>query len=314
MTSFCVDAVQSVLLAQLGLDSEVQDYVKGFLGAIDEDEDEEDTTANLSAILAGFSESFADCSPEEQLATCTGILAAWQAALQDGSHEASPGLPPMLMYATSKHTEDAMSHGSLQRRNEKAETAKHGVQSEVSEVSATAPCPAPRKQATVSKKSPSFLSVKELCPQASEALIDYVLRQHDLHDALNLIFEHGAAKLEEDMLLDLRTQAAQKAREEQADAKAMERNRSAVMARYDEQVDRGDARHNPTPNSVARVRPGARLKKKARPKGGHTEVRYANNVAQHVKVGQKYVVENTQEAWDGGSRGKVNTKGKRGAG
>jgi hypothetical protein len=45
-----------------------------------------------------------------------------------------------------------------------------------------------------------------------------------------------------------------------------------------------------------------------------TQVRYHNGVPVHVRKGEKYVVEVLQEEWDGGSRGKVKTKGKRGKG
>ncbi|GAX73881.1 hypothetical protein CEUSTIGMA_g1331.t1 [Chlamydomonas eustigma] len=44
------------------------------------------------------------------------------------------------------------------------------------------------------------------------------------------------------------------------------------------------------------------------------KVRYHNGVPVHVRKGEKYVVEVVQEEWDGGSRGKVKTKGKRGKG
>jgi len=45
-----------------------------------------------------------------------------------------------------------------------------------------------------------------------------------------------------------------------------------------------------------------------------TQVRYHDGVPVHMRKGQKYVVENLKEEWDGGSRGKVKTKGKRGKG
>lgn len=44
------------------------------------------------------------------------------------------------------------------------------------------------------------------------------------------------------------------------------------------------------------------------------QVRYLNAVPVHVRKGEKYLVENLQEEWDGGSRGRVKTKGKRGKG
>ena len=44
------------------------------------------------------------------------------------------------------------------------------------------------------------------------------------------------------------------------------------------------------------------------------EVRYVNGVPVHTRKGEKYIVENLKEEWDGGSRGKVKTKGKRGKG
>lgn len=44
-----------------------------------------------------------------------------------------------------------------------------------------------------------------------------------------------------------------------------------------------------------------------------TQIRYNNNEIVSRK-GEKYVVEKLQEDWDGGSTGKVYTKGKRGKG
>ena len=43
------------------------------------------------------------------------------------------------------------------------------------------------------------------------------------------------------------------------------------------------------------------------------QVRYNNNQVVSYR-GEKYVVENLKEEWDGGSSGKVYTKGKRGKG
>ena len=44
------------------------------------------------------------------------------------------------------------------------------------------------------------------------------------------------------------------------------------------------------------------------------QVRYHDGVPVHLRKGEKYVVESLKEEWDGGSRGKVKTKGKRGKG
>lgn len=44
------------------------------------------------------------------------------------------------------------------------------------------------------------------------------------------------------------------------------------------------------------------------------QVRYREGVAVRLGKGEKYVVEKVGEEWDGGSRGKVFTKGKRGKG
>lgn len=57
---------------------------------------------------------------------------------------------------------------------------------------------------------------------------------------------------------------------------------------------------------------GADLKKAE--SSSKQEVRYVDGMPVYTRKGEKYVVENLKEEWDGGSRGKVKTKGKRGKG
>ena len=64
--------------------------------------------------------------------------------------------------------------------------------------------------------------------------------------------------------------------------------------------------------SGAGRKPVARWEEAARGRGA-TEVRYRDGQAMRVKVGVKHVVvDEGPPDWDGGSRGRVNTKGKRG--
>lgn len=76
------------------------------------------------------------------------------------------------------------------------------------------------------------------------------------------------------------------------------KSRAAIASRFD-LVEESNRPRRPTPNAPIEQR-----ESKARYRDGQIV----------ASKGEKYVFEQTREQWDGGSRGKVKTKGKRGKG
>ena len=95
-------------------------------------------------------------------------------------------------------------------------------------------------------------------------------------------------------------------RESEAEAEAVAREKRKLVDKFLYQSARGPA---------ATVLPGNKgplLSRKERAR--QPEVRYRDGKAVACRAGEKYITEKVGEEWDGGSRGKVITKGKRGVG
>ena len=107
-------------------------------------------------------------------------------------------------------------------------------------------------------------------------------------------------------------QAAAAAAQEQ-EAREREANRKKIVQRFQlEVVPGGDGgKGGKDPRALAAWQPGA--KDAAAAQAGAGKVRFRDGMAVASK-GEKFIVETVREEWNGGSSGKVYTKGKRGKG
>jgi hypothetical protein len=106
-----------------------------------------------------------------------------------------------------------------------------------------------------------------------------------------------------------------RAREEEAarEALARERERQATLERFAWRPDSTSGGGGGGPGGKPPPEANKRGSEGGGSRGGLPRVRYLDGVVVTTK-GEKHVVVNQKEEWDGGSRGKVKTKGKRGVG
>ena len=168
--------------------------------------------------------------------------------------------------------------------------------------------PPPQQLPPVSPKDMAML--QELKPGVSEALCAFVLRKcaGSSSEAAEMLFTVDEAKLEAEW------QAASAAAEAQAEALRKEQARADKDARK-RAIGRNDAVRDyaadgETMQLTAPRLPYAKTRKDslADAKGA----RYLDGQVVAHKSADKYITVGEKEEWDGGSRGKVKTKGKRG--
>ncbi|GMH96303.1 hypothetical protein TrST_g8477 [Triparma strigata] len=85
-------------------------------------------------------------------------------------------------------------------------------------------------------------------------------------------------------------------------------SKSEILKRY------SDESYSLHPSLKPKTRSKIKKPKKTTAEKKTTTPLYRDGKIVSLPKGQKYIIENTQEEWDGGSRGKVITKGKRGIG
>ena len=153
-------------------------------------------------------------------------------------------------------------------------------------------------------------SLMELVPDASAALCEYVLRKSawEVADALELLLGKDLESLEAEAARA--AEAAARAREarELADRRAEKQARRAILERNDKVRDY--AADGVEPKLSAPRLPYSGTRKEALRGSG---ARFLDGQVVATK-GEKHIVVNAKPEWDGGSTGKVYTKGKRGKG
>jgi hypothetical protein len=145
----------------------------------------------------------------------------------------------------------------------------------------------------------SFL--RDACPHIPDSVIVHILRarcrgdQDEAVDALLTLSEEEVQSITAELL---RQQKQVLVAEEEAVRREREKRRAAI-GRYDE------------------ILVSAKLAPPRLPYDGAAagkELRFRDGQVASLGKGQKFIVESTKPEWDGGSRGTVNTKGKRGKG
>jgi len=154
-------------------------------------------------------------------------------------------------------------------------------------------------------------TLREVLPDASEGLCAYVLRRchGECEEAIEMLLGNDLEKLEAERGEAERRDEAERKSEAKAERSFDRASRRAINERNgqvrDHAADGDDVKLN------APRLPYAKTRKEAL-KGGDMR-RYLDGQVVANK-GEKYVVVDATEDWDGGSRGRVKTKGKRGPG
>lgn len=173
--------------------------------------------------------------------------------------------------------------------------------------------------AAAAARDPSLEFLRALHPSASDVLLSHVLHAtcaSDASAAAEYLLERSAAEL---AALEREASAAHACRRERARAEERRERelRRGTVSRYGEvAVVAPDAPLAPPRLPYGAPKHGGGGPRSGRGSGpgcGAPAVRYREGEAVRVAKGEKYVVERPAE-WDGGSRGRVKTKGKRGKG
>ncbi|KAL4438656.1 hypothetical protein ABPG77_006260 [Micractinium sp. CCAP 211/92] len=308
------------LLAQLFSlqDPDVLSYLAAGL-----EEDEDVDADELSDSLAGFSPSFAAQSPAEQQKQVNSLLqrvaqlkteASAAAASAAAAVAAGEAIAPVGSgCAAAKPALAAVVSQTLSRLSS---LSVGGAGSGAAGSAATSECGSSddegRSYAWTPEQQAAVCTLRELCAlpaDASDAFLAHLLASKgggSLEAAAAWMLECEDLEAEEASW----RQAVQRRREERA-REAVERGatKKQIVERFALQAvpDSGGAGKGKPPALQAW---GAGGKGKCGGDGG--KVRYRDGMVA-TRAGQKYVLE-AKDEWDGGSRGKVYTKGKRGKG
>ena len=154
--------------------------------------------------------------------------------------------------------------------------------------------------------------LRELKPALSEELCAHVLRRcaGDSATAAELLFSADEAALEAELEAEVRATHEREQAQRKAELKAVKQARKRAIDRNDAVRDfaaDGDALQLSAPRL-----PYTQSRKDAL-KGSSGGTRYLDGQVVAHK-GEKFITVSEKEEWDGGSRGRVKTKGKRGPG
>jgi hypothetical protein len=160
--------------------------------------------------------------------------------------------------------------------------------------------------------TPALLKLREIAPGVEQGLLSYVLydkNMGDLHNAAQYILEHDMES-EKTKMVEAKLIQATREKEELRRKKSLDvREKKQVLDKY----LLTEERHQPLKKKPTFSGKGKPLGKATTKKNSQKSTVYFRD---GVKVGhEKYtVIPNSKNEWDGGSRGVVKSKGKRGVG
>jgi hypothetical protein len=163
------------------------------------------------------------------------------------------------------------------------------------------------------KVPPAVLKLKELAPPGTdEELLAYILFSKnlgDIHEAAQYVLEHDMDKEKIAMVKDKENRLR---KEQEASLKAAtleKKEKKTMLAKYLMKEEILDKSRKKNKNSGNKPKAGQLGKKK---KSKNTQMYYRDGRA--VGIGKKVSIIDDTVDWDGGSRGRVKSKGKRGVG
>eukprot|EP00873_Tetraselmis_striata_P012437 jgi/Tetstr1/432701/TSEL_022068.t1 len=264
-------------LGEDGLDEDVRAYVSATVSEVDEDSD----PADIAEMFAGFSPAFSELGAECQMSEVLLLLTAAREATTKGGPPEDHG--ERVAYGALSGS-DASSGGDV--ASQEAEEAE-------------------RQRLQQEEKEAKVDTLLGLCPPAaSRAYIAHVLRdsfQGDIELAAQWVLEHDVLAKGEEWQAAEKAAAARREKEQREHAKEKKR----LAERYQFQRVSANASGKQAPVRMWEPSEPQEAKK--------AQVRYNNNEIVSRK-GEKYVTQSLKEDWNGGSTGKVYTKGKRGKG
>ncbi|KAG8468329.1 hypothetical protein KFE25_013412 [Diacronema lutheri] len=307
------EALRRSAEALTSADDVVLDYIVGALASLTSDDDE-DPVALVEATVG------CALAPAEACAVRLAADELRAPVAEGGDAGAAPSriAAPLIVVAARSAPPDharalgqaefkpSVGAGGCSARAVLAQCAPRGAADAAAAPSAHGATVEPPRGPRIAPVDATVLALlREMCPHVPLDVTEHVLRARcrgDKHEAAEYLLQMGVDELDA-----LATQLErERARAAQADDAARRRERESkrsLVGRY-EHVAVGGAAPPREPHGSARG-------KSERPAA---EVRYRDGAVASVAKGQKFVVEDTRPEWDGGSRGTVKTKGKRGKG
>lgn len=288
-----VEAYRSAAAALADADDDVLEYVVTAIASLTHD-DEEDAVTVIEATV-GCTLSEAEVCAVRELSR----------ALPQLDPPLAPPLPnpSPLLAAPSGGSELVKGVATAQRsRCSAALGAEHGGGGPTARAPAALPSAAVR---IVRADGSTLALLQEMCPHVPRSVIEHVLVgrcRGDEEEAVEQLLQMGGEEVR--LLAAQLEREAARAREQEDEARRQEREKKrSLVGRYEDvPVGAGGA-----PLALERGRGKSAAK-------GAAEVRFRDNEVAKVGRGQKFILESTTPEWDGGSRGQVKTKGKRGKG
>jgi len=247
------------------------------------------------------------------------IIGVWYKELTDGTQDregsAGSSATPRIEAPTVPSVPASLSglRNSEPSSETRQQTSKSGKQaSPPSSSQSQAKQHEPKK----TEKCPNLEQLLAVCPDVSKDALRYVLKHHcgnRVEAAAMYVLDSGIENIESQYQAykDAREKAlAQQQIREEQDAEAVKKT---LMARYDEYSVNAQPKAASVPQSKVKKaqRRMARLEKKERDKG---LTRYLDGQVVSRKGERFTVLDDGKTEWNGGSKGKVITKGKRGPG
>jgi hypothetical protein len=177
---------------------------------------------------------------------------------------------------------------------------------------AAAPAVSSTSSIPAAADSEALRALQELVPDATAVLCDHALRRcaYEIADAVDFLLCGDLEALEAEAAWANDSRDAATRRLQEADRQSEKDLKKRVLERNGMVRDYG-ADGIEAPHLSAPRLPYSGSRKEALRGGGQ---RYLDGQVVATRPGEKHVVVNTQAEWDGGSTGKVITKGKRGKG
>jgi len=166
-------------------------------------------------------------------------------------------------------------------------------------------------------RNPKLQELRAICPEgASDAALAFLLEKlcgNRAEVAATYILDHGPAQVEARYEAEQLATAERERKAAERAAAEDERVRKAVMSRFDEfAVVEGGAKGNSAAEKSAK-KTLRRMKRQQQADRAANQLRYLDGKVVSRK-GERFTVIDETVEWNGGSKGRVITKGKRGPG
>lgn len=270
-----------------GTDEDVLAYIIAAIASLGNDDEDEDPVSLVEATV-GCKLSDAD---KEAIRSLADELSRAAALTREHEREAFAAAPiPRLAPVFAEAGEDGPI--ATEQRAATAEAARAPVVLQASSV------------LVARADSSTICFLREMRPDVPDSVIEYVLMTRcrgDQEEAVECLLQMEREEIEL-LTAKLARESARAHEQEEAQRRQEREKKRLLVGRYGHVPVEA-----PPIDSGARGKPGAAAR-------APMEVRFRDNQIAQVAKGQKFIIEQKVAEWDGGSRGTVKTKGKRGKG